>query len=101
MSAIDTLRGLIGAKTCGHPMQGIYGADSACARPAGHAGKHDTIWNWQDWGHDALADVEALLEAAKAIPPKDSHGSSAQVIVRNGKLIALAAAVRRVEGTGE
>jgi hypothetical protein len=35
--------------SCGQPMRGLYGATTICARPAGHVGKHDPIWNHKDW----------------------------------------------------
>ena len=35
--------------TCGKPMRGLYGAETVCARPEGHVGAHDPIWNYRDW----------------------------------------------------
>jgi hypothetical protein len=34
---------------CGKPMRGLYGAQTVCARPAGHVGKCDPIRRADDW----------------------------------------------------
>jgi hypothetical protein len=37
------------SKTCDQLMRGMYGAVTKCARPKGHVGKHNSIWNHTDW----------------------------------------------------
>jgi hypothetical protein len=55
------------ARPCNTPMRGIYGVESVCARPEGHTGKHDSIWNYEDWGGAALRDLAAQAEAAERL----------------------------------
>jgi len=63
-----TVRERIRAEFCDTPMRGIYGADSTCARPKGHTGDHDSVWNHADWGWPELAALVALAERATERP---------------------------------
>jgi hypothetical protein len=58
----QTVEAALMARPCNTPMRGIYGVESVCARPEGHTGKHDSIWNYEDWGGAALRDLVAQAE---------------------------------------
>ena len=65
------------AQTCGKLMRGVYGAPTTCARPAGHIGKHDPIWNHKDWSVSAAKPLrrnEYARHAAVAAEVKDCTG---------------------------
>jgi hypothetical protein len=36
-------------RSCAKPARGIYGVQSRCARPLGHVGGCNSIWNYRDW----------------------------------------------------
>jgi hypothetical protein len=45
-------------RSCAKPARGIYGVQSRCARPLGHVGGCDAIWNYRDWKPAAADEPE-------------------------------------------